>query len=136
MATFSQPKTIHVNGADLHYIEQGMGDAVVLVHGGGATDMRTWGAQIDPFAQHYRVVAYSLRYHYPNAWVGDGSDYATVVHANDLAGLIQALQLAPAHIVSSSYGGDIALLMTHQKPQWVRTLVLGEPPLTAWRARL
>jgi pimeloyl-ACP methyl ester carboxylesterase len=136
MSTFSQLKAIHVNGVDLHYIEQGRGDGVVLVHGGGATDFRTWGRQIDLLAQHYRVVAYSLRYHYPNAWVGDGSDYSTAVHAHDLATLIQALQLASAHIVTSSYGGDIALLMTREQPQLVRTLVLGEPPLAAWRMRL
>ncbi len=136
MTAFPPLQTVHANGVDLHYIQQGSGDPVLFVHGGGATDLRTWGPQIDPFAEHYRVVAYSLRYHYPNAWDGDGSDYSTAVHALDLEAVIQELQLAPAHVVTSSYGGDIALLMAHRHPQLVRTLVLGEPPLTPWRKRL
>ncbi len=131
-----EPKSIHVNNTDLAYLEQGTGDAVIFVHGGGATDLRTWGAQIEPFAQRYRVVAFSLRYHYPNAWVGDGSDYAIPVHARDLAGVIQELGLVPVHVITSSYGGDVALKMTLEKPQLVRSLVLAEPPLNSWRARL
>ncbi len=129
-------QSIRVNDTDLAYIERGTGDAVIFVHGGGATDFRTWGAQIEPFAQHYRVVAYSLRYHYPNTWADNGLNYTTPVHVHDLAGLIQGLGLAQAHMVSSSHGGEIALKMTLEQPQVVRTLVLGEPPLTAWRARL
>ncbi len=136
MSTFAQPATVHVNGVDLYYVEQGMGPVVVFVHGGGATDFRTWAPQIDSFAQHYRVVAYSLRYHYPNAWAGDGSDYTATTHAEDLAALIETLRLAPAHVVGSSYGGEIALLLARQRPQVVRTLVLAEPALTAWQPKV
>ncbi len=131
-----QPKTVHVNGVDLHYVEQGTGEAVVLVHGGGATDYRTWGPQLDPFAQRYHVVAYSLRYHYPNAWAGNGSDYSTRVHARDLAALIEQLKLAPAHVVASSFGGDVALRTAREQPELIRSLVLAEPALDAWRNRL
>ncbi len=136
MYSFSEPRRVHLNGFDLHYIEQGAGEAVVFVHGGGATDFRTWGSQIDAFAQRYRVVAYSLRYHHPNAWAGDGSDYAAPVHARDLGALIRDLGLAPAHIVASSFGGDVALWTARQQPELVRTLVLGEPALDTWRNRL
>ncbi len=136
MSDFSEPKLAHVNGVDLHYIEQGTGEAVVFVHGGGATDFRTWGSQIDAFAQRYRVVVYSLRYHYPNAWAGNGSDYAAPVHARDLAALIRELRLAPANVVASSFGGDVALWTAREQPDLVRTLVLGEPPLDTWRNRL
>jgi pimeloyl-ACP methyl ester carboxylesterase len=132
-----QFRKIAVNGAELHYVERGMGDPVVLVHGAGATDLRTWTGQLDPLAARYRVIAYSQRYHYPNAWAGDGSDiYSTRTHVADLAALIRELRLAPCHVVGSSYGGDIALLLAAQRPELVRTLVLGEPGLTLWLLRL
>jgi pimeloyl-ACP methyl ester carboxylesterase len=132
-----QFNTITVNGAELHYVERGTGDPVVLVHGGGATDLRTWGGQLDPLAARYHVIAYSQRYHYPNTWAGDGSDvYSTRTHVADLAALIRGLRLAPCHVVGSSYGGDIALLLAAQRPELVRTLVLGEPGLTLWLRRL
>ena len=82
------------------------------------------------------AVAYSRRYHYPNPWTGDGSDYAAQLHADDLAALIEALDLAPAHLVTSSYGGNIALHLTARRPELVRSLVLCEPPLLPWLTHL
>ena len=132
-----QFKKIAANGAELHYVERGRGDPVVLVHGAGATDLRTWAGQLDSLAARHRVIAYSQRYHYPNAWAGDGSDvYSTRTHAADLAALIRGLRLAPCHVAGSSYGGDIALLLAARRPELVRTLVLGEPGLTSWLRRL
>jgi hypothetical protein len=31
-----EPTRVHVNGADLHYIEQGRGEPLILLHGGKA----------------------------------------------------------------------------------------------------
>lgn len=131
--TAFDPKSIRVNGIDLAYAEHGTGDPVVLVHGGGATDLRTWESQIEPFGRYYHVVAYSQRYHWPNDWVGDGRDiYSTRLHSADLAGLVRALDLSPCRIVGSSYGADIALLLACEHPELVRSLVLGEPGLQRW----
>jgi pimeloyl-ACP methyl ester carboxylesterase len=106
---------------------------VILIHGGGATDFRTWGPQMEPFAARYRVIAYSQRYHYPNAAVaGYPGLTSTQAHVDDLRGLIEALHLTPVHLVTSSYGGDIALLLAAQHPELVRTLVLSEPGLSHW----
>jgi non-heme chloroperoxidase len=114
-----------------------MGDPVILVHGAGATDLRTWGGQLDALAARYHVIAYSQRYHYPNAWAGDGWDVnSTPIHVADLAALIRGLRLGPCHVVGSSFGGDIALMLAVQHPELVRTLVLGEPGLTPWLLRL
>jgi non-heme chloroperoxidase len=97
------------------------------------TDARTWEAQVIPFATCWRVVAYSRRYHYPNAWVnGTPGLNSTQVHADDLYGLIRNLGLPPVHLVASSYGGDIALLVALQHPDVVRSLALGEPGLAHW----
>ncbi|HUG16475.1 MAG TPA: alpha/beta hydrolase [Thermomicrobiales bacterium] len=137
MAMAVPPTSIRVDGIELGYVEHGTGDPVILVHGSGATDLRTWGSQMEPFAQHYRVIAYSQRYHWPNAWVGDGSDVSsTRQHVADLAGLIHTLRLGPCHIVGSSYGGDIALLLAVEHPGLVRSLVLGEPGLQQWLVEL
>lgn len=128
MITHLEPKAIPVNGVDLHYIESGHGDAVVFVHGGN-TDFRSWMSQIDPFAERYRAVSYSRRYHFPNVGAEQATGYYAAEHRDDLIALIQALQLAPAHIVASSYGAFITLLVARAHPELVRSLVLGEPPV-------
>jgi esterase len=53
-------------------------------------------------------------------------------HADDLYGLVQKLELAPAHLLTSSYGGDIVLLLALQHREVVRSLVLSEPGLAHW----
>ena len=128
-------KEVHAGDIHLAYVDQGHGTPVVFVHGGGATDLRTWGSQIKRFGKHFRVIAYSQRYHYPNAWVGDGSDInSTSVHARDLAELINALQLGRVHLAGVSYGADIILRLAVEHPELVRTLVVAEPALLSWLA--
>jgi non-heme chloroperoxidase len=130
-----QAKTLHVNGTDLAYVEQGTGDAIVFVHG-SLGDYRSWGLQFAPFAERSHVVAYSRRYHWPNAQPGDGTVYAAEQHAADLGAVIETLGLTPAHVIGSSYGAMTALTLAVQRPAAVRSLVLGEPPLLPWLARL
>jgi pimeloyl-ACP methyl ester carboxylesterase len=130
-------KEMRVGDLNLAYVERGHGAPVVLVHGSGATDLRTWGSQIEPFAEHHRVIAYSQRYHYPNPWIGDGSDaMSTFVHAGDLAALIEALQLGRVHLIGFSYGADIALRFAVERPELLRTLVVAEPALFSWLGAL
>jgi pimeloyl-ACP methyl ester carboxylesterase len=123
---------VSVNGLDLHYLDAGNGSPLLLVHGGGATDYRSWLPVIEPFARAYRVVAPSLRYHYPNEWVGDGSDYSVNTHAGDMAALIEALELAPAHVIGHSLGATTVLVLARQRPELVRTLGLEEPAPFHW----
>lgn len=126
-----QPRALRVNGAVLHYVAHGAGAPVVFVHG-GLGDYRSWAGQLPAFAAHYRVVAYSRRYHFPDPGAGEAGGYTTAGHAADLAALIGALDLGAVHLVAESYGAAVALLCAHQWPPLVRTLVLGEPPLLPW----
>ena len=122
----AQVKTIAVGGTELAYLDMGQGPPVVMVHG-TISDYRYWQMQMDEFSQRHRVVAYSLRHHHPNVSTGDRSDYLPGTHAADLAGLIQALNLARAHLIGHSYGGFISLLVARDRPELVRSLVLVEP---------
>src|SRR5262245_57033706 len=102
--TDDQPlKRVALGDFALPYLEVGHGEPLVLVHG-SLGDYRSWRRQLDAFAAHYRVIAYSRRYHYPSRWPGAGPEYSPRLHAADLARLIEALELAPCYIVGASYG--------------------------------
>ncbi|MCI0706725.1 MAG: alpha/beta hydrolase [Ignavibacteriae bacterium] len=120
--------TITANDTTLEYVERGNGNPLVFVHG-SVSDYRTWNAQLDAFAPRYRVIAYSRRYHHPNRWDSDGSDYHVSLHADDLSAMIREAQLGRAHVIGSSFGAYAALLTAIRHPEQVRTLVLGEPPV-------
>ncbi|GIW01581.1 alpha/beta fold hydrolase [Roseiflexus sp.] len=128
---------IQPGNVPLAYIECGHGAPVVFVHGSGPTDLRTWERQIEPFAAHFRVVAYSRRCHYPNPATGDLAGItSTRTHARDLADLITALGLGRVHLVGFSFGADIVLRLAADRPDLVRTLTITEPPLRSWLATL
>jgi pimeloyl-ACP methyl ester carboxylesterase len=110
------------------YIKQGQGPTLVLVHG-TLIDFRYWTEQMDPFAERSRVIAVSLRHHYPNPSTDGQSDSGLRVHAADIAALIRTLAGPPVHLVGHSYGGFVALLVARDHPGLVRSLVLEEPAL-------
>ena len=70
------------NGITLHYLDEGKGAPVIFVHG-WISDADYWAAEIQPFARHYRAIAYSRRYNYPNVNRARRG-YSAVVAAEDL----------------------------------------------------
>jgi pimeloyl-ACP methyl ester carboxylesterase len=119
---------ININGSNFEYVEIGDGTPIVFVHG-SISDYRVWKGQMEPFAIKYRVIAYSRRYHYPNEWKGDGSDYSIGLHAQDLVALIKELNIGKVNLIGNSYGAFISLMTAINNPDLVKTLVLNEPPV-------
>ena len=124
-----------VQGPDvtLRYVSVARGQPVVMVHG-GLEDYRAWTAQLSALAvDHYRAIAYSRRYNFPNRNKARAApSYSAQVDADDLAMLIEKLHLGPVHLVGHSYGGLAALLFATEDPELVRSLTLSEPPVFSW----
>ena len=120
--------TVNVNGASLEYVETGTGEPVVLVHG-SFSDHRIWEHQWDAFGRHHRTIAYSRRYHWPNAPIPPNADYAMLEHVDDLQVFLTEVGAAPAHLLGNSYGAFLCLLLAIREPGLVRSLVLNEPPV-------
>ncbi len=135
MADQPRHEVLPVNETELAFVSQGTGDAVVFVHG-SVNDYRSWRSQTTFFAGSYRAVAYSRRYHWPNPLPADGASYAIDQHVADLIALIETLELAPVRLVGSSYGAMTSLTAAIVRPDLVHSLVLGEPPLIPWLARV
>jgi len=127
----AQPTKIRVRGVKLHYIEQGQGEPLILLHG-GMFDYRSWEAQLKAFSQHYRVISYSRRYNYPNNNPLTAKNHSAYVEAGDLAAFIHKLKLGRVHLVGTSYGAFTALALAVEHPELVRSLVLAEPPVLQW----
>ena len=92
---------IQANGIQLHYEISGEGTPIVFVHE-FAGDYRSWEDQVRFFNRRYRTLVYNARGLPPTDVPGDVSDYSQDSATADLAGIIQALDLAPAHVVGLS----------------------------------
>jgi pimeloyl-ACP methyl ester carboxylesterase len=119
---------VHVNDVRLFYEETGAGEPLVLVHGSWS-DHHNFDAVVPALARTFRVVAYDRRGH---SLSERPSRPATRREQEDeLALLIEALGLGPAHLVGTSFGAAIALGLATRRPDLVRTLTAHEPALPA-----
>ena len=122
-STTSLPR---LNGVDFHVEQSGSGEPLVLVHGGWGSTAR-WSLIADDLARSFELIAYDRRGHGKS---GTSEEPPTRVdQEDDLAELIEALDIGPAHVVGSSFGGSIALGLAARRPDLVRSVSAHEPPL-------
>jgi len=114
------------NGIGLYYELEGSGEPLALVHGSWG-DATSWRFVVPGLAEGFHVLAYDRRGHSRS----DRPDGPGSVDedGDDLAALLEALDLAPAHVVTNSWGGNIALRLATRRPDVFRSLSCHEPPL-------
>ncbi|MGI9605446.1 MAG: alpha/beta fold hydrolase [Acidimicrobiales bacterium] len=97
------------------------GPAIVFIHGAGM-DRTTWQLQSRWFAHHgYRVAAIDL----PGHGLTDGPPLETIEEmAEWTVGLINELELGPAHLVGFSLGTFVAIEAARIDPTCAESLVL------------
>jgi pimeloyl-ACP methyl ester carboxylesterase len=127
-------KTLEVNGYPMSFLESGTGEPVVLVHG-AISDYRSWRRQTALPPQGFRLIAVSLRHHYPEPWNGKGEMYSVKQHAEDLAAFIERLGVGPVFLVGHSRGATVAVKTASARPALVRKLILMEGPFDAFQPR-
>jgi 3-oxoadipate enol-lactonase len=115
--------TVLTNGVTLRYLREGSGQPVLLLHGYlfGAD---WWRPQIEALKDRYDVVAVDLRGQMGSETTDDQAGYDLWNQAEDVNGLIDALGIAPCHVVGLSMGGMIALRLALTHPGTIRSLVL------------
>src|SRR5271170_4560601 len=91
------------DGTEIYYKDWGSGDPILFSHG-WPLNADAWDAQMLFFGQQgYRVIAHDRRGHGRSGQTWDCNDYDT--WADDLAGLIEQLDLANLTLIAHSMGG-------------------------------
>jgi pimeloyl-ACP methyl ester carboxylesterase len=80
--------------------------SVVLIHGVGM-NRTVWAPQIDALTAHFQVLVYDMPGHGESA--DQSAEPALAEYATQLAALLDALQIARAHVVGHSMGALVAL---------------------------
>lgn len=117
-----------INGVEIYYELSGSGEPLVLVHGSWA-DHHSWDRVIPALSESFRVLAYDRRGH--SASERPAAQGSVFEDADDLAALIEELDLAPAHVAGNSFGAVVVLRAATRHPEVFRDLIGHEPPLFA-----
>lgn len=117
----AEGKYVTVYGARIHYVEQGSGPVVVLIHG-LADDTSVWRASMEPLARNFRVIAVDL--------IGHGRsakpllNYRPATFTDFFVAFLDALRIERATLVGNSLGGWVGTLVALRQPRRVERLVL------------
>jgi pimeloyl-ACP methyl ester carboxylesterase len=114
-----------VNGVRLYHEIYGQGEPLVLIHGGLTTigEMQGW---VRPLAKKRQVVAVEMQGHGRTADTDRPMTFATM--ADDLAALLDHLEIPKADLVGHSFGGACAIRAAIQHPDRVRRLAVISSP--------
>ncbi len=120
---------IQANGINLHYLQSGRGEDLVMLHG-FLGNQAVWHLQIVPqLRSRFMVTTYDLRGHGYSELTPSG--YTAQDLAEDLRRLLDELEIESAHLVGHSYGADVAMYFSLLYPKRVKRLVALEPGLAA-----
>lgn len=110
-----------INGFDFYYESHGTGPAVVFAHGRGGNHL-SWWRQIPAFSKEFRCVTFDHREFGLSRNPPD--QRGKNAYAEDLARLLDHLEIESAFLVGQSMGGWTCLNFALQHPSRVRALVL------------
>jgi pimeloyl-ACP methyl ester carboxylesterase len=114
---------INTNGIKLHYVTQGEGRLMLLMH--GFPDFcYSWRAQITEFATDFQVVAIDLRGYNDSDKPKEQSAYVMSEFIQDLEGVIKGLGYDTCILVGHDWGGAIAWHFAYAHPEMVEKLIV------------
>lgn len=131
---------ITANGIDIHYVIEGDGPLVIFSHSLGC-DLTMWDEQAQALAKSYRVLRFDTRGHGQTS--APAQAYSLEQMADDLHGLLAALEIETGHFVGLSMGGMIGQVFALKYPAMLESLVLcdttsrfGKDAWPVWEERI
>ena len=113
---------VEVDGIFVHYVDEGNGIPIILLHGTGAS-LHTWDLWSEKLKDKYRVLRITL----PGFGLsGPRSDkkYKTKDYVNLLESFVELMGIEKFYLAGNSLGGSIAWLYTSFYQKKVKKLIL------------
>jgi pimeloyl-ACP methyl ester carboxylesterase len=120
-------KYITTNGVKLHYVTQGAGPLMVMLHG-FPEFWYSWRHQIPEFAKYFQVVALDLRGYNDSDKPKEQSAYVMDEFVKDIEGVIKGLGYDKCILVGHDWGGAIAWFFAYAHPEMVERLIVLNLP--------
>jgi pimeloyl-ACP methyl ester carboxylesterase len=128
---------VTVNGVKLHYVRQGAGEPLFLIHGWPGFWFE-WHKNIDALARHYDVIVPDMRgFAYSDKPdLPPETGYTDTAFAEDLRAFADFYHLDNLRIVSHDFGAIWMQRFARLYPERVHKLMLFDPPYPGIGARM
>lgn len=136
------PHYITINGARMHYVDEGAGEVILCLHGEPSWSF-LYRTMIPPLARHHRVIAPDFFGFGKSDKFTERSEYSFQMHRDSLVAFMDKLGLERITLVCQNWGGLIGLRVGGEMPERFARLILmntamgtGEslgPGFMAWR---
>src|SRR5437868_7911184 len=116
------------DGVEIAFLDQGEGEAIVLVHGFASTAHVNWvypGWVATLVQAGRRVIALDNRGHGASNKLYDPAAYHSARMAEDVRALLDHLGIAGADVIGYSMGARIAAFLALAEPTRARSVVFG-----------
>ncbi len=123
----AQSSLLTIGETQLYVTVEGVGRPVVLLHG-GFMDGTMWDAQAAALSKEFRVIRFDFR-----GFGQSAKPKAPYLPTDDIAALLNHLEVRRAAVVGLSMGGGIAIDFALSHPDRVDSLVLAEPGLSGYQ---
>lgn len=117
------PRYVEVNGARIHYIDEGAGAPILCLHGEPSWSF-LYRKIIPILAAEHRAVAMDFIGFGRSDKFTEEEEYSFHMHLDTLAGVIEALDLADITLVVQDWGGLLGLTYATQQPARIARLVI------------
>jgi pimeloyl-ACP methyl ester carboxylesterase len=119
-------KFMEIDGARIHYLDEGQGQPIVMIHGLGGQGRNFSHSLLSRLSGQFRVIVVD-RPGSGHSSRPDGMPARLRTQASVIAQLMQQLQLEPAILVGHSLGGAVSLCTALEHPAQVAGLALIAP---------
>lgn len=117
---------VEVNGLSVHHETAGSGPPVLLIHGLGSST-QDWEKQVPAFEDSHTVICVDLRGHGRSE--NPPGPYSIEIFADDVAGLLDHLDIGPVAVVGISLGGMVGFQLAADRPDLVgRVMAINAVP--------
>lgn len=102
-----------------HHVD-GVGDETLLLLNGGFMSIASWQQYVAPLAERFRL----LRCDFRGQLLTPGPAHRELgANVDDLVALLDRLDLDRVHVLGTSFGGEVALMLAARRPERVASLV-------------
>lgn len=116
--------SVRTNDVETYYDRRGSGPPIVFVHG-ALLDHSQWNRQVERVSEEYTTITYDVRGH-GKTGASRREHYSIELFADDLAALLEELDVEQPVLCGQSMGGLIAQVYATRHPGAISGLVLAD----------